>query len=172
MRLTGTSVQNGTVCCVCYLCPELYSGARLLFLSCRLVAGFAHRTLQGPTFSFFHPCPFLPELIPYILPPGELLRLLKPHRHPQAHMHMNTHPHTHPHTVLGKAQAWGLWVSGFSHSFLSVPSSLSHSLYFSLLTFPFRAGVLELSQKSLKQGCHPCCALDHLCDIVNIAMPR
>ena len=29
VRLTGTSVQNGAVCYVSYLCTDLYSGARL-----------------------------------------------------------------------------------------------------------------------------------------------
>ena len=48
VRLTGTSVQNGAICCVSYLCAELYSGARLLFSSCVLGAGSVHRTLPLP----------------------------------------------------------------------------------------------------------------------------
>ena len=93
------SDQNGAICCVSYLCAELYSGAWLLFLSRGLGAGSLHRTLP------------LPALIK---PPQSLFTSTAPlhfrslgtpevsQLNTHAHMHINTPTHTHTHVVFGK----------------------------------------------------------------------
>ena len=70
MKLTGTSVQNGTVCCVSYLCAELYSGARLQFLSCGLGAGNMPMTIPLPALVFATLDPSNQSCLPIIWFPG------------------------------------------------------------------------------------------------------
>ena len=70
LRLTGTSVQNGAVCCVSYLCAELYSGARLRFLSCGLGAGNMPMTISFPALVFPTTVPSNQSCAPIIRFPG------------------------------------------------------------------------------------------------------
>ena len=97
VRLTGTSVQNGAVCCVSYLCAELYSRARLPILSCGLGVESVPRTLPLPDLIFATPVPSDQFTVLRYFGSWELLRPLNTsHTQVDTHTHnSDTHVHIH-----------------------------------------------------------------------------
>ena len=142
MRLTGTSVRSGRVCCVSCQCAELYSGARGLLSSCGLRAGSVPRTLPLSALMFATLC-LLSSLLSFC---GLVLWvLLSP---------LNTthrHTGTHSHAVLRNHRPGLSGFQALPTAPCLVPRSLSLSLSVSHWPFPLRVQVLELLEE---KTCH------------------
>ena len=114
-RMSRGSDQNGAICCVSYLCAELYSGAWLLFLSCGLGAGSLHRTLPLPAL-ILSPLSLFTSTAPlhfHSLGTPEVSQL-----HTHAHMHTFINTHTHS-CCVWKALGLVVWISDIPQNFLS-----------------------------------------------------
>ena len=149
------------MCCVSYLCAELYSGACLLFLSCGLGAGSVHITLPLPALIFATTVPWNQYSSPVLSFPENVCGLSIPHT--QTPTPMLCYEKQHKPECLGFRHSPQLPVR---YTLAFPTASLSH------LTLPFWAGVLELTVKNLSKWCHPSCASDPLWNFLNISISR
>ena len=149
--LTSPAVQVLQLCCPSFLCPEPPPGAGVFsWVTC---AGGSLSAQDPPSLSSHSSLPLLLLPLSFLSTfwfPGNCGGL-------SAFSCDSSYTHTHTHTPLfEQAQAWALVSLAIPTLSQDAQSGSPEAFSLSRLTFSFTAGLLQLHQELLSQGCHPC----------------